>query len=284
MVIGKNILNPFLDFPQPYNKIGDGPECPEVRILADLIRPYLTDSPIIEWDIVDDKYKKLQNEIPVGTITTKVQTHGKLMYFSFDNDKYAYCHLMLKGWWTDIYDDKYRLSITTKAGTIYFMSGDRLAKFQTITKEDLDKKLKKLGPDLMEEALNGDTLSEKEFMKIVKKHFRAKIGNFLMNQDYLAGIGNYLRSDVLNVAGINPHRKISSLEKDELRNLYNAIMSVLKEVYEKGGSIKYNKERGVGEIGYDFKVYDKKTDPSGNDVMKEKMGNRYVYWAPDGQD
>ena len=164
------------------------------------------------------------------------------------------------------------------------MSSDRLAKFKAVDKKELDAELNKLGPDLMAAALNHELLSEKEFVKIVKKHYRSKIVTFLLNQKYLSGIGNYLRSDILNYAEINPHRVISDLDKTELKNLYDATMSVLKEAYDKGGSIKYNKERGVGETGYDFRVYDKDKDPSGNDVMKEKIGGRYVYWAPDAQD
>lgn len=259
------------------------PEAPEVRIIADLLRDYLLKVPIAEWDISDDKYQSLQYEAPVGTTITKIQTHGKTMYFELSNGKYIYHHLMLHGWWTDEYEEKYKVSITTSRGTVYLVSSDRLTQFKVITKAELNKKLSELGPDLMETAVGEEMVSEESFIDIVKSHYRAKIGTFLMNQKYFAGIGNYLRSDILNVAAINPHRKISTLENDEIKNLYSAIMSVLKEAYDKHGSVNYNQERGLGKTGYDFKVYNKEQDPEGNDVLKEKLSNRYIYWAPDTQ-
>lgn len=262
------------------------PEAPEVRINVDLLREYLLNRTIKEWDIKYDKFHCLEDEIPFGTKVVDIKSKGKTIYFEFDNEKFAINHLMLHGGWVvNLEPEKYRFSITTVDGDIlYFISRDGLSKFEIVSEDELKKRLSKLGPDLMETAIGDETISEDEFVNLAKNHYKMLIGSFLMNQKYISGIGAYLRSDILNHAGINPFRKIGTLENSELKKIYNSIIFTLKNVYEQGGTSKYNKELGLGETGYDFRIYNKEFDPDGNEVIKEGIGGRYVYWAPDSQE
>ena len=47
------------------------------------------------------------------------------------------------------------------------------------------------------------------------KFARRQLSGLLLDQGFLAGVGNYLRSEILFCAGINPYRKTGSLTEDE---------------------------------------------------------------------
>jgi len=61
------------------------------------------------------------------------------------------------------------------------------------------------------------------------------IKNFLLNQKNIAGIGNVYVQDILFKSRLHPNRKISTLSKKEIGNLYNAIIDVLNHSISLGG-------------------------------------------------
>lgn len=278
------MLNPTIDLPQPYNKIGDGPEAPEVRLTVEMLRPLLVDEEITGWDIKSRKFDNLDKDIPIGTKITEISHKGKMIYFRFDNGKCVYNHLMLHGWWSEYPGDKYLFGIDAGTSTVYFMSSDKLSKFEIIQSGELDRRLGDLGPDMLSVALGEETFTKGDFTKLIKRYYRSKIGTWLIDQKRISGIGNYLRADILNMAEVSPFRIIFTLDNSEISAIYTSIITIVKDVYEQGGSIKYNNEREKGDFGYDFRVYMKDRDPSGNEVLKEKIGSRYIYWAPDSQE
>jgi formamidopyrimidine-DNA glycosylase len=54
-----------------------------------------------------------------------------------------------------------------------------------------------------------------------KKNFDKAIGNVLMNQKVISGIGNYLRSEILYVSKINPFRIVKNISDNELKEIFN---------------------------------------------------------------
>jgi formamidopyrimidine-DNA glycosylase len=78
-----------------------------------------------------------------------------------------------------------------------------------------------LGPDVLpypdaSGALG--TFDKKEFRRrlLLPEHLQTTIGAALLNQQILAGLGNYLRAEVLFVCAVNPWRKVGELNKREL--------------------------------------------------------------------
>jgi formamidopyrimidine-DNA glycosylase len=58
----------------------------------------------------------------------------------------------------------------------------------------------------------------------------------LLDQSRIAGIGNLLADEMLWRAGIDPRRPCTSLRDDEVRRLHRTIRSVLRQLFERGGS------------------------------------------------
>ena len=116
-------------------------------------------------------------------------------------------------------------------------------------KADLEKKLNQIGPDIMDDS----TTIHVFINQITKKNNLNKyIGNVIMNQKVISGIGNYLRSDILWLSRISPFRKVKDLSNKELEIIYNNSRKLTWGEYDlkKGFKINHIKDTNT------FKDYD----------------------------
>jgi formamidopyrimidine-DNA glycosylase len=144
----------------------------------------------------------------------------------------------------------------------------------------LNIKLSQLGPDF----LNNDDFDLDLFTKILKKRKKSNISTILMNQKIISGIGNYLKSEILYAARINPHRSVASLNEEDIDKLFKEGKRIIKASYRMGGTSKKDYVHVDGSKGtfQDFlKVYGKKEDEFGNKIVAEKTKDgRTTYWVP----
>lgn len=93
---------------------------------------------------------------------------------------------------------------------------------------DQSKTIDPLGPEL--------TLArfERLFAEYPKPNHPIKA--FLINRPRLRGFGNGYMQEMLFRAGIQPTRKVASLDRDERKRLHRAVRGVLAEATRKGGS------------------------------------------------
>ena len=75
----------------------------------------------------------------------------------------------------------------------------------------------RLGPDVADEEIEYKPVLE----QIQNKKFGRRICHLLLDQSFLAGVGNYLRSEILFNAGLQPSRNSPSRQRNKsiLRNL-----------------------------------------------------------------
>ena len=94
---------------------------------------------------------------------------------------------------------------------------------------------------------------EKSFsLKIFKDIIGNKSGNvkaFLLNQKYVAGIGNIYADEILFEAKILPNRKVISLKIEEIKKLYQAIRKILKKAVKHRGTTFYSYADARGQKG-----------------------------------
>lgn len=122
--------------------------------------------------------------------------------------------------------------------------------------------LNKLGPDPLEEDLTREWWVET--IKTIKpKKF---IADSLLDQEFLSGIGNYLRSEILWKAQLYPGKTWGELTEDERERFYVTLQSVPLEKSE--------------EDELTFWVYQAKMDPNGNPVEGMKWKGRTIWYAP----
>jgi len=295
------------------------PEVVEIRKYADFLKSKLKNKYIEKINILQGRYKKhkpfnlykeISKELPLKVIDIK--TKGKFLYIVFEKNYYLLSTLGLSGGWlyknnniikfplemnyikTDIVDSYKMRSlnhlnvefiISNDKGSIFFYDTLSFGTLKGIdSKEELDKKLSQIGPDIMDE----NTTFEIFYKRITNKNVLNKeIGIVLMNQKIISGIGNYLRADVLWMTKISPFRKINELSMIELKNIYKSVrlLTWADYNYKKGVKLGIIKKTNKIPKDYqrDFFIYMQNKNIYGETVLKEPLyegsQKRMIHWV-----
>lgn len=145
------------------------------------------------------------------------------------------------------------------------------------TKTELDAYLDStIGPDWLNDNV---TLEYFETEIKNKRRKNTQICQFLLNQKIIAGLGNYLKAEVLYRSKIRPDRKLGELKDTEIRVLYEVIVETLQEALAANGlTIRdYISPSGL-EGKFKCLVYGKDKDPNGHVVIKEKFKDKRNTW------
>jgi len=152
--------------------------------------------------------------------------------------------------------------------------------FRLLKPEELDKwpAWAELGPDALD-------LDEKTFLDRLAKR-KGRLKSLLLNQAFVAGLGNIYADEALFRAGLHPLRPANSLSTKEKKALFRAISQVLKEALECGGSSIVNFQDAEGNLG-NFQtrhlVYGRQGDPClkcGQTIQRIKVGGRSSFFCP----
>ncbi len=139
-----------------------------------------------------------------------------------------------------------------------------------------------LGPEPLEEGLTAD------YLAAALKGRAAPIKAMLLDQRIVAGLGNIYVCEALNIAGIAPTREAGKISKPRLRELVDAIRSVLRAAILAGGSTLRDYARPDGELGYfakDWRVYGREGEPCpcGGTVRRRIDSGRSTFHCPSCQ-
>ena len=100
---------------------------------------------------------------------------------------------------------------------------------------------------------------ENYLKKKLKKKSR-NIKNFLLDQNFVSGIGNIYASEILYYCKLNPLKKGKNLNTKDMKKIVKYTYSVLNKAIKKGGStIKdfKNTKGSSGKFQKEFKVYER---------------------------
>lgn len=170
----------------------------------------------------------------------------------------------------------YYTSNTTDTESVYFTDQRGFAQLAVISPTKLREILASLGPDILSPA---SKFSFSTFKTQLQKVSRTMLVSAIAKQDIISGVGNYLRSDILYTAKLDPRRSVSSLTDAEWKTLYKTVRKVSEDSYKAGSTAKYT---GVSS-GYVPVIYQHTEDKHGNEVCKFKNGSQTVFWVPDIQ-
>jgi len=92
---------------------------------------------------------------------------------------------------------------------------------------------------------------------------RGRLKTLLLNQDFLAGIGNIYADEALWRARLHPLRDAGSLRPEDARRLHGALRDVLAEAVERRGSSvdDYTAPEGDGSMQEHLQVYQRAGEP-----------------------
>src|ERR1044071_6000956 len=223
------------------------PEGPEVRKYADALDAALTGRAIVSLEArTKDALKWLhENEQRLrGRRVERVVSHGKHLLGYIEGDFFFHSHLMMWGRWQTFgptnskrikvpeKDRRERARIVVEGAAAILLSapifnvgeGDPYGKIEI---------LNTLGPDALPYRGRFD---RKEFLHRLHEHTDETIGAALLNQRIVAGLGNYLRAEVLFACTLNPWRTVGEITQRKLSCLSKTIPRLTRDAYERGAT------------------------------------------------
>jgi len=118
----------------------------------------------------------------------------------------------------------------------------------------LKKRFSHLGPEPFQSKFNLNYVFS--FFKKKKK----SIKSFLLDQNFVSGIGNIYASEILFLTKINPNKQANLLKKKNCRKIIVNSKKILLDAIKKGGSSIRDFKNTSGKIGNfqrNFKVYER---------------------------
>ena len=213
------------------------PEGPEIRRIRDKIHKVLVGKEIIEsnfyYERIKDREEFFKNK-KIKDITTK----GKAMLIRFNNEWTMYSHNQLYGRWTvnlnttNIKSKRaLRVVFKTRKHTVRLWSATDIDLLPT-AEEEGHSYLKKIGPDILNETCSLELIER----RLKSKNFqKKKASTSMLDQTVFAGIGNYLRSEILFDAKIHPDDRPIDLDKTRITKWAKSIKDISLLAYKTGG-------------------------------------------------
>jgi formamidopyrimidine-DNA glycosylase len=272
-------LNPTLSFPQPYNKIGDGPEGPEVYVMTQkFANRFPVGSILTAVKSLHQRYNDLlPTDFKLPLTLTAVYNRGKKTIIEFGEWVFLVSYGM-SGHWETKKAKCAQLELNFGENIYYWVSTRSLptCSIQIMKQPQLESELAKLGLDILHHHP-----SQEQVLQIFKG--RKNICAFLMDQSNFSGIGNYIKAVVLYRCKINPHCTIDKLSDQQKWQLWTTAQQVAQEAIaaEGMGMRDYRNETGerVG-VSFDITPYAMKLDRNKNQVLAETIAGRTTWWVP----
>ena len=248
------------------------PELPEVETIARKLRPELVGRSILKADLLWLRAlaiptpAEFQEQIK-GQEIRSVGRRGKFFVIQLSR-YYLLLHLRMSG---DLYikeenttPEKHdRLILTLAASSLPVGAGVRVTKlvFNDTRKfgrvwlvREPDEVISDLGPEPLSEELTAQVLYE----RLRSRHRQLK--PLLLDQSFLAGLGNIYTDEALHRARLHPLVTSDSVSREQAQVLLEAIREVLQEGIRRNGASIDWVYRG-GEFQNYFRVYDREGQP-----------------------
>ena len=281
------------------------PELPEVEIVRQSLNKKIKQKKVKKVIV---RNRKLRFEVPLNLTKflknqkiIKVGRYSKYLILHLSNNAYCLIHLGMSGTIHTKYKNKNNLVTNTSFYNspmilkkhnhieiifdklkIIYNDPRRFGFFQIIkSAELLKKRFAHLGPEPFESKFDLKYVSS--FLNGKNK----KIKNFMLDQNFISGIGNIYANEILFMSKINPNKKARLLKKKDYKKIIIYSKRVLSSAIKKGGSSIRDFKSVSGKIGTfqkDFKVYEregqkcKRLECSGT-IRKKFFSNRSTFFC-----
>ncbi len=160
----------------------------------------------------------------------RVEAHGKQFRIHLPDERVLLIHLMMWGSWGFYRKDEPWDKPIERARVIFHTNSHTAVVFSApvvklLTRLELqnDPKWGNLGPD----PLRSD-FSSKEFFHRLEQDPSREIGEVLLDQQVIAGVGNILRIEILFKSRIHPRRRVGSLSKKDKEELLRWMLKLFE--------------------------------------------------------
>jgi endonuclease VIII len=267
------------------------PEGPEMRRAADELAAVLVGE---RAQHVWFKFPRLRRAGArlVGQRVVAAHARGKALLIDFESGVTIYTHNQLYGKWLlgaantrpstarDL-----RLAIETKRHSALLYSASDISIVAT-TQVERHPYVARLGVELL-----APTTRVANVLRAVSdaRFARRPLGVLLLDQGFLAGIGNYLRSEILFVAGLHPDTKTGELSTAAAKRLARVALAITRRAYRTAGvtndaaRVRDLKRAGLPYARYRHYVFDRPDAPCytcGDTVRRIVHSGRQLYLCP----
>jgi endonuclease VIII len=175
-----------------------------------------------------------------GRAVRAVDAHGKHLFIRFDGDLTLHSHLRMTGKW-GVYRRGERWRRAPRRAWLVIRTADHevvefdgpVLELMTDSRTRFDRRLALLGPDVLAEPFD-----EARFLARLRGDDRSRgIGDALLDQRNLAGIGNVWKSEGCFLAELDPWRRTSEVSDREALELVRGIRPLMRKSVERGGRI-----------------------------------------------
>lgn len=274
------------------------PELPEVETVRRSLAPSLEGARVVSTRVRHPRLAR-RNERPTdiedrlsGRLIHQVNRTGKFLMTEIEGDLTWVTHLGMSGR-IELADPgapeapHTHVVVETNRGQVFRMVDPRTFGFVAVfTPDELaGSTLADLGPD----ALNHLPRSPVWTKRMAGR--KVAIKSLLLDQRFIAGLGNIYADEVLHRARIRPTRPAGSLTQEEIKRLRGAVQPVLEAGLRWGGTslndLAYLLPDGrAGEYLHRLRAYGREGLPcrrDGTPIERTVIGGRSSYWCPQCQ-
>ena len=206
------------------------PEGDTIFRLARRLHHALAGQTVRRFESVLPALSRVDDDRPLaGRAIESVAARGKHLLMTFSGDLTLHSHLRMNGSW-QLYEhgEPWRRSrrdmrvIVETDRTVAVGFNLTIAEFLTARALARHPQLQALGPDLLDPAFDS-----RDALRRLRAGGGAAVGDALLDQRIIAGIGNVLKSEILFVAGIHPFAAVSRLDAGDLERLITVALKLL---------------------------------------------------------
>lgn len=264
------------------------PEGPEIRRAADHLSRALAGRVAVEVEFALPRLRRFGPALS-GRRVAAVEARGKALLTHFAGGLSIYSHNQLYGVWhvtrpgrAPATARELRLAIRTReAWALLYSASD----IEVLPRERLDAHpyLARLGVELL---APGTTLAAVRARLDEPRFAGRTLAAVLLDQGFLAGVGNYLRSEILHVAGLPPEARLGGLDAAARERLASAALELTRRSYRTRGITNdldraaRLKAAGLPFGRYRHHVFDREGEPCwacGAAVVRRELAGRAVF-------
>ena len=266
------------------------PEGPEIRRAVDRIAKAVAGRTARRVEFAFERLKPHEDALS-GRRIRAVEARGKAVLVRFAGDRTIYSHNQLYGRWfvrpagrLPKTRRSLRLAIHTRERSALLYSASEI---EVLADSELDDHpyLARLGPDPLDPALKPTAVAR----RARERRFRLRsFAALLLDQGFLAGIGNYLRSEILFFAGLHPRRRPADCTQAELARFGRTALTVTRRSYRTGGITNPRRQaaalrrQGLPRREYRHAVFgrDGACRACQTPIVKRSLAGRRAYFCP----
>lgn len=213
------------------------PEGPEIRREADRIGKALVGQRLSKVWFAFDQLQPWSDTLQRRTVRA-VEPRGKALLIRIGGGINIYSHNQLYGRWYVMpagrnpkTNRQLRLALhTARHGALLYSASD----IDVLADDELADHpfLARLGPDVLDSTVTAEDVRS----RLLARAFRRRsLGALLLDQGFVCGLGNYLRSEILFVSGLVPELRPMDLGEFQLDTLATAILTMARRAYRTRG-------------------------------------------------